>query len=308
MKYLICLAAGLEASQTPNAVHVRNLMKDDDEVVLFSAFTPPDAILPTAADDGLVISVPEDIRAARLEAQRAAAKSVISRFEPLFPKAEVVVTEAPDICTAILAAAREYKVDVVALCARDQGSLSRTLLGSTSQDVLHHIGDAAPAVFIVHTQHVEPGPHSLVVCVDGSEPATRAARFAAQMVRPDAHDRLVLYMAVPPPSGQMPTTGDGSPNVHYEAELAAARARAQGVLDAAMADVVAAGVPKELVTTTLDVAANTQDAIVRFAANRDVHTLVLGSRGLGMLGRFFFGSVSTHVSTHAIDASVLVVH
>jgi nucleotide-binding universal stress UspA family protein len=47
--------------------------------------------------------------------------------------------------------------------------------------------------------------------------------------------------------------------------------------------------------------------IEKIAAERRYDTIVLGSRGQGALGRFFGGSVSEHVVTHA-DATVIVTH
>ena len=47
--------------------------------------------------------------------------------------------------------------------------------------------------------------------------------------------------------------------------------------------------------------------IERIAAERSFDTIVMGSRGHGALGRFFGGSVSEHVVTHA-EATVIVTH
>jgi nucleotide-binding universal stress UspA family protein len=47
--------------------------------------------------------------------------------------------------------------------------------------------------------------------------------------------------------------------------------------------------------------------IEKIATERHYDTIVLGSRGQGALGRFFGGSVSEHVVTHA-EATVIVTH
>lgn len=47
--------------------------------------------------------------------------------------------------------------------------------------------------------------------------------------------------------------------------------------------------------------------IERIASERRFDTIVMGSRGQGALGRFFGGSVSEHVVTHA-EATVIVTH
>ena len=47
--------------------------------------------------------------------------------------------------------------------------------------------------------------------------------------------------------------------------------------------------------------------IERIATERNFDTIVMGSRGQGALGRFFGGSVSEHVATHA-TATVIVTH
>ena len=47
--------------------------------------------------------------------------------------------------------------------------------------------------------------------------------------------------------------------------------------------------------------------IERIATERNFDTIILGSRGQGAIGRFFGGSVSEHVATHA-SATVIVTH
>lgn len=129
----------------------------------------------------------------------------------------------------------------------------------------------------------------ILLAYDGGEPAKRALDTAALLAK--KFDGAVSVVSVVPfHSGRMPVD-PWDDNVIHEQELEEARSllALQGI-EANLIEPV--GVPAL--------------TIERVAREGGFDTVVVGSRGLGALSRFFQGSVSEHVATHA-DATVVVV-
>ena len=129
----------------------------------------------------------------------------------------------------------------------------------------------------------------ILLAYDGGEPAKRALDTAALLAK--KFDGAVSVVSVVPfHSGRMPVD-PWDDNVIHEQELEEARSllALQGI-EANLIEPV--GVPAV--------------TIERVAREGGFDTVVVGSRGLGALSRFFQGSVSEHVATHA-DATVVVV-
>lgn len=129
----------------------------------------------------------------------------------------------------------------------------------------------------------------ILLAYDGGEPAKRALDTAALLAK--KFDGAVSVVSVVPfHSGRMPVD-PWDDNVVHEQELEEARSllALQGI-EANLIEPV--GVPAV--------------TIERVAREGGFDTVVVGSRGLGALSRFFQGSVSEHVATHA-DATVVVV-
>jgi len=135
----------------------------------------------------------------------------------------------------------------------------------------------------------------ILLAVDGSEHALRAARIAAELARTMNSTELrivVAYESIPPYLGE--------PNLQYAID--ARMKDAQSVLDKAVKEV--GKISGEIHTEVLEGSA--ADAIIDVATTRKSDVIVMGSRGLGRLAGLLLGSTSQKVVSHA-PCPVLIV-
>ena len=130
----------------------------------------------------------------------------------------------------------------------------------------------------------------ILLAYDGGEPAKRALDTAVQLAK--KFDAMISVVSVVPfHPGRAPVDPWDDEVVHYR-ELEEARSL-----------LALQGIEADMLEPTGDPART----IERIAEDGGFDTVVVGSRGLGPLSRFFQGSVSEHVATHA-DSTVVVVH
>jgi nucleotide-binding universal stress UspA family protein len=135
----------------------------------------------------------------------------------------------------------------------------------------------------------------ILLAVDGSENALRAARTAAELTRRmGAKELRVIAVFDPIP------TYLGDPNMQIA--ITARRGEAEKVLEAAVKEV--GEVPCEVHTGILE--GNPAEAIIGVANTRSSDLIVMGSRGLGGLAGLLLGSTSQKVAAHA-PCPVLIV-
>ncbi len=135
----------------------------------------------------------------------------------------------------------------------------------------------------------------LLLAVDGSEHALRAARMAADLACTMNSTELrivVAYESIPPYLGE--------PNMQYAID--ARMKDAQSVLDNAVKEV--GKIPGKVHTEVLE--GSPADAIIDVATTRKSDVIVMGSRGLGRLAGLLLGSTSQKVVSHA-PCPVLIV-
>jgi nucleotide-binding universal stress UspA family protein len=193
---------------------------------------------------------------------------------------------------ALLDASEE--ADLLVLGARGVGGFKALLLGSVSQQCLHH---ATCPVAIVRGDVAELPERTrrIVVGVDGSEPAQRALEWALDAGREhQAVVEAVSVWAFPYMTGEVFTALAYDP-----APLAAA---ASHVLDEALTSVDTSGLPAPVVRTVSS--GGTATAILEVAADADL--IVVGSRGLGGFRELLLGSVSHQLAHHAECPLVVV--
>lgn len=129
----------------------------------------------------------------------------------------------------------------------------------------------------------------ILVAYDGGEPAKRALETAAQLAK--KFDGLISVVSVVPAHTGRAIVDPWDDRVVHDHELEEARSL-----------LALQGIEAELIEPIGDPAGT----IERIARDGGFDTVVVGSRGLGPLSRFFQGSVSEHVATHA-EATVVVV-
>ncbi len=139
-------------------------------------------------------------------------------------------------------------------------------------------------------------PRSILVAFDGSPEAVAALRDAADLARrTQAHLTIVgVVSLVSPRFGISMPTGDTVERILTEARRS---------LEAERARLAVAGLPE---TEAHLLEGEPVSAVVEFVKEHAVDLVVVGSRGLDALGRFFLGSVSDGI-LHYAGCSVLVV-
>ncbi|HET9587145.1 MAG TPA: universal stress protein [Anaerolineales bacterium] len=136
---------------------------------------------------------------------------------------------------------------------------------------------------------------NLLLAVDGSEHALRAARVAASLAQAMNSQTLrivVAYDPIPPYLGEP----------YLQNAINARLDEAQEVLKKAVQTV--GNVPAEIQTEHLE--GDAAEAILRAAETHGSDVIVMGSRGLGRLTGLLLGSTSQKVVSHA-SCPVLIV-
>jgi nucleotide-binding universal stress UspA family protein len=173
--------------------------------------------------------------------------------------------------------------------ARGLGGVQGLLLGSVSQQCLHH---TTPPIAVVRTTDATTEGETMeriVVGVDGSDTARRALSWAVA----EARLRGATLEVMPYIAGY-PYAGVGFDPATFEKD-------AQTTLDSIVDGTDTSGVPQVERTLAVGDAAS---ALLSRAADADL--VVVGSRGLGGFTGLLLGSVSHHVTHHATCPVVVV--
>lgn len=128
----------------------------------------------------------------------------------------------------------------------------------------------------------------ILLAYDGGQPAEKALAMAADLAKTYGAS-LAVVSVIPVHPGRSPIDPWDDREVHQQ-ELLAAAARLREL-----------GIEPELIESSGDPA----KTIERIATERAVDVVILGARGLGMLGRVLQGSVSEHVATHAATTVIV---
>jgi len=134
----------------------------------------------------------------------------------------------------------------------------------------------------------------ILLAVDGSDNAVRAAKVAADLARCMKSDLRFLAVYEPIPS----LLGEPYMQIAINAQLDVTQVVLQNA-------VIAAGdVPNEIHTEMIE--GNPAETIIKVAKIRKNDLIVMGSRGLGRLAGLVLGSTSQKVVSHA-PCPVLIV-
>jgi nucleotide-binding universal stress UspA family protein len=128
----------------------------------------------------------------------------------------------------------------------------------------------------------------ILVAYDGGEPAKKALATAIELAK-TCGARLGVVSVVPYRPGRVPVDPWDDASVHARELLEAKKAIRDAGLDAELIE--PAGEPAR--------------TIERVAEEGGYDTIVVGSRGLGMVERLLQGSVSEHLATHAHQTVVI---
>jgi nucleotide-binding universal stress UspA family protein len=174
----------------------------------------------------------------------------------------------------------EAAADLLVVGSRGHRGLRRMLLGSHSEDIIHHAH--CPVLVVRSGENVWP-PTRIVAGDDFSEDARKAAALAANLGKLFDAQMLLLHVVA-----QLPRASDEA----IEAKLEDRASGLEDILQQRPQVRVVAGDPAQV--------------LIEAARKGEGPTLVaVGSRGLGPVGRLRLGSVSTRV-VRAGPGAVLV--
>ena len=142
----------------------------------------------------------------------------------------------------------------------------------------------------------------LLVAVDGSDNAARAAKVAVALAKKFGAELVVCHVIATPALAYTSVSAPGrSPLSEY---FASAHADSKKFIGEILSMAEAEGVKAhELV---IDNVFSVVEAIVKHAAERNVDLIIVGSRGLSGFKKMLLGSVSSGLVNHA-QCSVLTV-
>lgn len=198
--------------------------------------------------------------------------------------------------TAIVDEAERWGADLIVVGNRGHGALHSLILGSTSAEVVDHA--SCPVLVARHS-----AVHRQVVGVDRSEGAQRAVATLSAWSLLRGVPATVVGV-VEQVSGLDFAVGGATTEV-LEMELQSKdgrRKELEAEVDAAVATLRRAGGVADGEIREGD----PSDQLIRAAREHAADLLVVGTRGLGGLGRLLLGSVARNVLLHT-SASVLVV-
>jgi nucleotide-binding universal stress UspA family protein len=202
----------------------------------------------------------------------------------------------------IVALAEEIGAGLVIAGSRGRGPLKRALMGSVSNSVVRH---AHCSVLVVrgNGREREYLPGRILLALDGSKEARAAARAAVEISTATDSELHVLSVTGDAPLG--PYTPYPGPEAWEVSEdvLGARKEKAQAFLRRQVEQIEEAGGAVEEANLAFGAPAK---EIVRTGEELGASLIVVGSRGLGTVGRTLIGSVSDSVVCHAA-CPVLVV-
>ena len=209
----------------------------------------------------------------------------------------------------ILSAIEKHRIDLVVLGTRGRTGLKRFLLGSVSEWVLT---EAPCSVLIVRKRSGSVMKAfkglEIVIGTDGSSDGNAAIEFVRQLHLPQSSHVTVCHVLEQQDALQTELSArlgvTGSSNLkELDAEVRQVREHeGNALLNASVRRLKHRGLPVEKVLAH----GHPADQMLTLAKRKKTDLLVVGSRGMTGLRRFFLGSVSHKLVQHA-PCSVLVV-
>jgi len=189
------------------------------------------------------------------------------------------VVEYEDPAETVLRVAKDEEYDLIVMGNRGETEVEVFSLGSIAEKVSRHA--ECPVLIVKQKTKLS----KILVAVDGSESAGKALEYVSQLAK--KHKAKVTLLNV-----QESKIFDLKPEV--------ARKLGENILSDAATKV------KGLKLSTQLEFGNPPETIIEVAEKGNYDLIVVGSRGLSNVKRFFLGSVSDDVSHHA-KCSVLIV-
>jgi nucleotide-binding universal stress UspA family protein len=208
-----------------------------------------------------------------------------------------------DAAEAVLAAAAEASVDLIAISTHGRSGISRWLFGSVATRILEHAG--VPLLVLRPKEGEDrgsPGPvvKKILVPLDGSEVAKSVLPVVEEFAKTMGAS-LVLYHSVAPLSAYPGFESAGAAALGEAVEEMQRQARE--ILARASEEVKSRGVE----ATTVVSLGTAVDGVLSAADELDVDLIAIATHGRSGLGRAVLGSVADGVIRRSADVPCLVV-
>lgn len=229
-------------------------------------------------------------RQAQEEARRTAERAadwLRKRFPGWKVRARADVSAAAQ---GLLDLADGWKPDLIVLGSHGRTALGRLLMGSVSQNILHH-ADADVRITRPRIRQGKRAPR-ILIGLDGSPGSDRAVEAVAARRWPEG-TRVGVVAALDGREG--PAAQYAGAGAHLEGLRQRRFQWMEGRAAAAAARLARAGLDASLVVVSGD----PRSVLVKEAKAWGADCIFLGCRGLGAMDRFLIGSVSSSVAAHA---------
>ena len=208
-----------------------------------------------------------------------------------------------DAAEAVLAAADEAGVDLIAISTHGRSGVSRWLFGSVATRILEHAG--VPLLVLRPKEGEDrgaPGPvvKKILVPLDGSEVAKSVLPVVEEFAKTMGAS-LVLYHSVAPLSAYPGFESAGAAALGEAVEEMQRQARE--ILARASEEVKSRGVE----ATTVVSLGTAVDGVLSAADELDVDLIAIATHGRSGLGRVVLGSVADGVIRRSADVPCLVI-
>lgn len=242
------------------------------------------------------------------DAERDRLLAEMQRFVGRMPpelSVKLVVREASDVRTEILAQAEVLNADLVVIGSHGRSGFERLLLGSVTEKVMRKapcpvmvVPRRAPDIADADPGHT--GPPRILCAVDFSDGSLRALEYAMAIAEEAGGQLTVMHAIDVPPElrEHVPVAGD----VDVDAVRAAAEAACLRRLQVLVPESVRTYCRVE--TAVKEGAAHRQ--ILQLAIELRIDLIVMGVQGRGAVDLLMFGSETAHV-IRAATCPVLVV-
>jgi nucleotide-binding universal stress UspA family protein len=199
----------------------------------------------------------------------------------------------------IVAAARDWRADLVVVGARGVSGLARFLLGSVSLAVARH----APCPVLI-CKGAPRDVHAVTVALDGSDDAQHALDWVTTRLSLSPGLRIRLLGAAA--AQAIPVSAPGILGTALRAAVGAIDAERRATLEAQLTMAARGLRARWPAMETSVVTGAPAEVIVQDVERRGTDLVVLGARGSGAVSRLLLGSVSEAVVHHA-TCPVLIV-
>jgi nucleotide-binding universal stress UspA family protein len=149
-------------------------------------------------------------------------------------------------------------------------------------------------------------PSRLLVAVDGSDTSMNAADYAITLAKNNNNDNneaeifVINVIDLPPIFNMLPSDA-------RKELISIGRREANQVLDTVAEMAKGHGMEKKKINTEMiETSASAADEIIRYAQEKDVDLIVVGTKGRSGMSKALLGSVASKVVTYSL-CSVLVV-